>query len=869
MRKWIGLVTVLVAGSVLAQSLPPGISPQMLQALKDMPPAQQAELARQYGITLPSSASARVNDSLGARGEPLVQGEYDLQYDPMYPLDFPVDEAPEQEGLSRFGADLFNREVSTFAPTDDAPVPETYRLGVGDQLLVQLFGKENEQLVLQVGRNGDVVFPKLGSISLAGLTFEDARALVKTRVEQQLIGVNAVISMGRLRAIGIFMAGEVSVPGSYSVSALTTVTQALFQAGGVSDIGSLRNIQVRRRGETVAVFDAYELLLQGDATGDIRLQSGDVIFVPPYKAIIEVAGEVKRPMIFELAGGETIESVLGMAGGFTQRAFPSLVVLTRLSSAGGLPAAINLDLTSADVLAERVVGGDILRIPSSGDQVSNSVSLEGAVTRAGEFGWYPGIRVSDLINDVRADLRLDADLSSALIVRYKNELLDIEVELFSIADAVLQQGSDKDPILKEFDRVLVFSLPGLDKEDGKADDLAVNTNKKVLESGKILQTDQKGSRRTALKATTLSGARVEAKSDYSRATLLTPILAKLRVQAKQNAPAQVVSISGAVQIPGDYPLTSGMTMEGLVKLAGGLKDSAYMMAAEIRRLNSQQGNIVPMYQDVSLARALDPRTSVVLQSRDHIMIRDIPDWSPRDAVTVSGEVRFPGEYLIQKGERLNDIIARAGGFTSEAFPEGAIFTREEVAKRESERARQFVADIRKTFATRMLTQETVSASIVDVAELTDSLESFEGLGRLLIDLPAALAGDSTANIEVMDGDVLRVPKFNRSVTVVGEVQQAGSHIFQQGYSVQDYLGLSAGLTERANDKAIYVVRANGSVRTLQQGWWRFSGTSVSMAPGDTIVVPVDTQYQETLASWREITQIIYQGLVSVAAVANL
>ncbi len=869
MRKWIGLVTVLVAGSVLAQSLPPGISPQMLQALKDMPPAQQAELARQYGITLPSSASARVNDSLGARGEPLVQGEYDLQYDPMYPLDFPVDEAPEQEGLNRFGADLFNREVSTFAPTDDAPVPETYRLGVGDQLLVQLFGKENEQLVLQVGRNGDVVFPKLGSISLAGLTFEDARALVKTRVEQQLIGVNAVISMGRLRAIGIFMAGEVSVPGSYSVSALTTVTQALFQAGGVSDIGSLRNIQVRRRGETVAVFDAYELLLQGDATGDIRLQSGDVIFVPPYKAIIEVAGEVKRPMIFELAGGETIESVLGMAGGFTQRAFPSLVVLTRLSSAGGLPAAINLDLTSADVLAERVVGGDILRIPSSGDQVSNSVSLEGAVTRAGEFGWYPGIRVSDLINDVRADLRLDADLSSALIVRYKNELLDIEVELFSIADAVLQQGSDKDPILKEFDRVLVFSLPGLDKEDGKADDLAVNTNKKVLESGKILQTEQKDPRRTALKATTLSGERVEAKSDYSRATLLTPILAKLRVQAKQNAPAQVVSISGAVQIPGDYPLTSGMTMEGLVKLAGGLKDSAYMMAAEIRRLNSQQGNIVPMYQDVSLARALDPRTSVVLQSRDHIMIRDIPDWSPRDVVTVSGEVRFPGEYLIQKGERLNDIIARAGGFTSEAFPEGAIFTREEVAKRESERARQFVADIRKTFATRMLTQETVSASIVDVAELTDSLESFEGLGRLLIDLPAALAGDSTANIEVMDGDVLRVPKFNRSVTVVGEVQQAGSHIFRQGYSVQDYLGLSAGLTERANDKAIYVVRANGSVRTLQQGWWRFSGTSVSMAPGDTIVVPVDTQYQETLASWREITQIIYQGLVSVAAVANL
>ena len=172
------------------------------------------------------------------------------------------------------------RDVSTFAPTDDAPVPESYRLGVGDQIVVQLFGKENDQLNLQIGRSGDISFPKLGSITLSGLTFEDARDLIKTRVEQQLIGVDAVVSMGRLRAINVFMAGEVAVPGAYSVSALTTVTQALFQAGGVTDIGSLRNIQVRRAGSVVATFDTYDLLMKGDVSDDIRLQSGDVVYVP-------------------------------------------------------------------------------------------------------------------------------------------------------------------------------------------------------------------------------------------------------------------------------------------------------------------------------------------------------------------------------------------------------------------------------------------------------------------------------------------------------------------------------------------------------------------------------------------------------------
>ena len=263
----------------------------------------------------------------------------------------------------RFGRSLFTREVSTCAPTDDAPVPNTDRLGGGDELLIQLFGKENNQFTLQIGREGNVTFPKLGSIILAGLTFEDARDLITARIAQQFIGVEAVISLGRLRAINIFMAGEVNVPGAFSVSALTTITQALFQAGGVTDIGSLRNIKVMRSGDLVATFDAYELLLRGDSSSDIRLQSGDVVFVPPYAGVVELLGEVKRPSVYEIQGHETISEVISMAGSFTENAFPQVARLTRQSESLSRPEALTIDLRDSRVDTMLVESGDTLTIP--------------------------------------------------------------------------------------------------------------------------------------------------------------------------------------------------------------------------------------------------------------------------------------------------------------------------------------------------------------------------------------------------------------------------------------------------------------------------------------------------------------------------
>jgi polysaccharide export outer membrane protein len=844
---------VMLSLNTFAQSMPAGIPPSVLSQLQAMTPAQQQALAEKYGFSIPNASSMDSQESaIGMPGEQLTPRTDSLAAQTLnseLEAWFLENMSQEEPDRVRYGQSLFDSEISTFAPTDNAPVPGSYRLGVGDSLTVQLFGKENEEVNLQIGRTGDVTFPRLGSITLSGLTFEDARDLIKTRVAQQLIGVDAVVSMGRLRAINIFMAGEVAAPGAYSVSALTTVTQALFQAGGVTDIGSLRAIEVRRNNKAIARFDSYELLLKGNSKGDIRLTSGDVVYVPPFQSEVDVTGAVKRPMVYELLGGETAEQVIAMAGSFSRTAFPASTLLVRTSDDQGLGIAQTIDLTSDSGKATSIKSGDVLSVPEIGDLISNSVALKGAVTRPGNYGWFPGKRISDLIGDSRRDLAPDADLKFGMIVRQKNALRDIEVIDFEPAAVILMPKSELDPELNEFDEVLIFSLVTADlveaaEAEAAAEEIIQNV---IIKNEEELDEEEK----------------------TARGDLLEPVISKLRSQARENEPVQLVSVSGAVRAPGTYPLTKGSSIATLINAAGGLADSAFLQVAELRRLTEQlNGEIVSEYIDINLGARTDDR-NLTIQSRDHLTIRNIPDWSPTDEIIVEGEVTFPGRYRIKQNETIAEVVARAGGLTSDASPESAIFTRESLAVAEAEQAAQFTREIQTAFATRLLTEETTSQSMSDVNEVIEALKATEGIGRLLIDLPSALSGDRNANIVVTDGDRLIIPKISNTVTVIGEVKRAGTHTFQDELSLDDYIDLSAGFTRRADDGGIYVVKGNGSVVNLERDLWRFTSNDAGLDPGDTIVVPINTQYKESLASWREITQIVYQSVVSIAAVARL
>ena len=277
--KFFGIVRIgsaLLAALFLSASV--GVlaatpSPQMMAQLQQMSPREQKALAKQYGIELPQGIGGAQQQAdpgvLGAPGEPIeVFDRVPRYFDGLdrrsdgqfrrYPRDLEGDE----DELKRFGLSIFDREISTFSPVDDMPVPENYALGPGDSVNVLLYGKEQEELLLMVTRDGKLQFPRLGSVSVAGMTFADLKAVIEERVKRQFVGTSAVVSVGKLRSINVFLAGEVVAPGSYSVSGLSTVTQVLYAAGGVTDIGTLRNIQVKRQGKTVVSLDMYDLLLQ-------------------------------------------------------------------------------------------------------------------------------------------------------------------------------------------------------------------------------------------------------------------------------------------------------------------------------------------------------------------------------------------------------------------------------------------------------------------------------------------------------------------------------------------------------------------------------------------------------------------------------
>jgi len=352
-----------------------------------------------------------------------------------------------------------------------------------------------------------------------------------------------------------------------------------------------------------------------------------------------------------------------------------------------------------------------------------------------------------------------------------------------------------------------------------------------------------------------------------RLALLSPVIEKLKSQARSDDPVQIVSISGAVKAPGDYPLGLKDTVAKLVAAAGGLKDSVYLDSAELRRLYlGQNGEVLSRYRDLNLATEMASPSATVLQSRDHLFVRELPDWNPNSSVVLEGEVRFPGTYRIRKNETLADVIERAGGLTQTAFPNGAIFSRVSVAELETVRSKQFAQSIVRDFASSQLTKENTNIGIADVQAIAEILESFEGAGRLLVDVEAAMSGDGLANIILQDGDSLIIPEQISTVTVVGEIRRPGTHTFQSGLDLNDYVGLSAGMTARADAKELYIVKADGSVFRPTKSWILFAGGNAALSPGDTVVVPVDVGYTDNLTLWREVTQVIFNSTAGLASI---
>jgi polysaccharide biosynthesis/export protein len=722
------------------------------------------------------------------------------------------------EALKPFGYDLFAGVPTTFAPATDVPVPAEYVVGPGDQIEVQLIGNTKGRYTLAVGRDGRINFPELGPIAVSGLRFDDVRSMLEARVRDQMIGTQVSVGIGQLRSIRVFVLGDVEVPGSYTVSGLATMTNALFASGGVKEIGSLRNIELKRNGSTVSRLDLYDLLLKGDSRADARLLPGDVIFIPSVGPTVGLAGEVRRPAIYELKDETSVADLLRLGGGLTPKADPKLATLERISD-GRQRITLDVNLSESASQGRQLKSGDTLRVPEIRPVLEDSVSLSGHVFRPGEFEYRKGMRITDLIPSVD-ELKPNADYNYILVRRELPP--DRRVTVFSadIQAALANPSSAENFELAPRDRVYVFDL----------------------ESG--------------------------------RDRVIEPLMRDLRMQSQFDQPTSEVSVAGKIKVPGRYPHEPGMRVLDLIRAGGNLDEAAYGAKAELTRYAVEGGEQRKAELiEIDLARVLsgDPTANIPLQPFDYLVIKGLPLWAATEEVEIRGEVKFPGRYPIHRGETLRSVMERAGGLTDFAFMQGAVFTRTELKERERKQL--------ETLANRMqsdLTQLSLQAAqetgrdpaqaLAVGQSLLANLRSTQAVGRLVIDLDRSMAArpGSEHDIILKGGDMLLVPRVTQEVTVLGEVQSATSHLYRAELRRDDYIDMSGGLTTKADDNRIYVVRADGSVVTRAGNSW-FSG-GVQIKNGDTIVVPLDTERMRPLPLWQAITTIVSNLAISAAAI---
>ena len=716
--------------------------------------------------------------------------------------------------LKPFGYDIFEPHEGSFDPPMAGPVPSDYVLGPGDSVRVQLFGNVNSIYEYEITRDGILNVPEIGPVNVSGIPFSEFRRDIDERVKETLIGTHVSVTMGQLRTIRVFVLGDVSQPGSYVVSGLATISSALYRSGGISRVGSLRRVELKRQGRLVTTLDLYDLLLRGDTSGDRRLLPGDVIFIPPIGKTISVSGAVKRPAIYETKGKATIGDVIGLSGGLAPDAYGQGTRLERIGI-DGERKTLSVNLSRSDSSRTAVQAGDILLIPEVLPELNDTVILSGYVQRPGPYQWRSGMRLTDLIRTAD-DLKSGVDPEYVLIRRERNPGEPIDV-LSADLRAALQVPNGSDNVeLKSRDTVHVFS--------------------KAL----------------------------------GRQRVIEPLLEELKLQASADAPLKRVQIAGNVHAPGIYPFEDSMSITDLIRAGGGLTEAAYALEAELTRYSiaiNGSRELESFKVDLDSIRRGAPSADLELREHDYLIINRIPDWDATWTVALEGEIQFPGEYRVRKGETLADVLGRAGGFTGDAFVEGAVFLRETLREQEQEQIESLARRLEADVATLSLQAQSGGSSetLTTGQVLLEQLRDTEAVGRLVIDLGSARDG-AAGQIEMRDGDQLLVPHKPQVVTVLGETQQNTSHLFRDGLSRDDYIELSGGLTRRADKKLIYVVRANGAVVAGNRSRWLGRGGRVDVRPGDTIVVPLDTDRMRPLTFWGNVTQILYQGAIAVAAV---
>jgi len=686
-----------------------------------------------------------------------------------------------------FGLDVFRNTTTQFNPMLSGPVSPDYSVGPGDELVLILTGDVELAYQLPVTRDGFIVIPQVGQIYVANLTLAQLQDLLYARLGRVYSGVKRgaaatthfEITVSRVRVNQVYVTGEVARPGAYSVSALGTVMNALYQAGGPTERGDFRQVRITRNGQVVDTLDLYDYLLYGNTRGDIRLQQGDVVFVPPRSRRVQITGSIARPALYDLAPGQDLRELVQMAGGLLPEAYMGRAQVERVlppdqRQPGGHDRTV-IDVDIRAVLAKSAPpfhldpddGITIFRVSAP---VRDRVVIRGDVWHPGAYQIDSGMTLSRLIA-AAGGLKPDVYAERAQIMRLNpdstRQLLPVSLVGIPPQGAPGAGGDSEsasqwpptghlayDPTLQEFDEVTVFS-------------------------------------RTEFR------------------------------------PLRQVAVFGSVQHPGMLAFTDSMTLRDAVMMAGGLRDDAYLLDAEISRIPEvQRGGEIAQVVSVPLdssyvldatayvRRPTGPRTpSPRLEPYDNVFIRQVPGWELQRNVVVSGEVRFPGRYtLLTRDDRLRDVISRAGGLTPTAYVQGAQFFRAEGRA-----------------------------------------------GRIGLDLGDVMKDPTFRdNFILFTGDSLYVPRYLATVSVEGGVNSpvAVAYVPRQGTGY--YIDRAGGFARRADKGRTYVVQPNGAVEKR----------SATPEPGARVVVP-EVPVGEDRTNWPQIVTTFGTLLASLLSILVL
>ncbi|ENG5983593.1 SLBB domain-containing protein [Vibrio alginolyticus] len=896
-KGYFSIAAFILASTFASYSMAQTPTPEQMKMFQNLPADQQKALASKYGFSIPSSSSSNKSPYENPQ---VIQPRTEASSAVSSNVEEQWLKKGEQGELKRFGLDLFAGSPSTFAPISDVPVPANYTVGAGDEIIVQLFGKENETHRLRVNRAGTINFPSLGPVNVAGMHFSDVRDSLTQRVKEQMIGVRSDISLGELRTMQVFVMGDAYKPGAYTVSALTTISQAIYYSGGFGESGALRDIQLKRDGKIIRKLDMYDLLLKGDASNDVRLLPDDVVLIGSVNDTVSIEGEINRPAIYEVKQGETYQQLIQMAGGFTANAHVEQLEIKRYASHGAREA-LTLDFNKTQDRQSKVKNGDAIKILKKSEELTRYVQIEGDVRHPGYVEWRNGLRVADLFKSVDSAFNSTADVNYTVVVREINPQRDIEVFQLSLANAILSPGSQDNLQLQSRDRILVFNRFNNEDLDTLATQEAVakaKTLEQAQEQAELEQqkeqevmsssvavshsangtlnnpstTEQAKPAKIIFRGKEITEEDFEKLKQNTRRTLLAPVLLQLQQQSRLGLAPQIAEVFGEVKHPGRYPITPRMTVSTLIEAAGGLTYNAFTINAELARtaINSADERAYIDVERIDLRKAIQGSASddAVIVGRDRLNILEKPNVKLQSTVTLQGEVRFPGTYTVRQGETLSELLDRAGGLTEFAHPQGAIFTREALRLQEQKLLNQYAADMRKETAKKTFRADSNMGSVISDPEKTlafvEEASRSKALGRMVVQLNRILKGERSADFMLEDGDFLFVPTFRNTVSIMGEVQVPITYLLDNKLDVDDYLNKAGGAKKQADEDRIFVVRADGSVYKPSSGYW-FGNNKEGLKAGDTIVVPIDTDYRDALSTWTAATQILYQTGVAINA----